>query len=231
MITTDNQFSGAGAQPNISTQSTNAAATAASDFNSFLKLLTAQLRHQDPLSPLDSTQFVQQLASFSSVEQQIETNKKLETLSANLIGSDLENATQWIGKEIETANGATRFDGDPISYGIPQSENADQVEVMIVDAGGNLVLDEAVPAGTTAFTWDGETADGETVPNGDYLVQLNYYSGDEMVDTQAPIAVSRVTEARLIDSAIKLVLDNGAVVEPADILAVREPGQAAENDS
>ena len=54
------------------------------DFQTFLKLLTAQMRHQDPLEPLDSTQFVAQLAAFSSVEQQIETNTKLETINENL---------------------------------------------------------------------------------------------------------------------------------------------------
>jgi flagellar basal-body rod modification protein FlgD len=54
------------------------------DFQTFLKLLTAQMRHQDPLEPLDATQFVAQLAAFSSVEQQIETNTKLETINEKL---------------------------------------------------------------------------------------------------------------------------------------------------
>lgn len=57
---------------------------AESDFQTFLQLLTAQMRHQDPLEPLDSTQFVAQLAAFSSVEQQIQTNAKLDLLNENL---------------------------------------------------------------------------------------------------------------------------------------------------
>ncbi|MBB4659634.1 flagellar hook assembly protein FlgD [Parvularcula dongshanensis] len=54
------------------------------DFDAFLTMLTAQVRHQDPLAPLDSTQFVEQLATFSSVEQQVETNKHLEAIAEML---------------------------------------------------------------------------------------------------------------------------------------------------
>ena len=74
---------------------------AESDFQTFLELLTAQMRHQDPLEPLDSTQFVAQLAAFSSVEQQIETNSKLDELNENLtragyLGIPDENADAGI---------------------------------------------------------------------------------------------------------------------------------------
>lgn len=60
---------------------------ASSDFDAFLSLLTAQVRHQDPLAPLDSTQFVEQLATFSSLEQQVTTNDHLETIAAMLAGN------------------------------------------------------------------------------------------------------------------------------------------------
>ena len=59
---------------------------ASADFDAFLSLLTAQVRHQDPLAPLDSTQFVEQLATFSSLEQQVTTNEHLEAIAAMLAG-------------------------------------------------------------------------------------------------------------------------------------------------
>lgn len=73
------------------------------DYNAFLKLLIAQLKNQDPTNPTDSTQYLSQLASFSSVEQSIQTNQKLDEL---LSTSRISQATGLIGKEIETTDGA-----------------------------------------------------------------------------------------------------------------------------
>ena len=75
----------------------DSASLLATDFSNFLNLLTAQLRAQDPLSPVDSTQFVEQLASFSTVEQQINTNTKLDQIASQLGGGELDTLAQWIG--------------------------------------------------------------------------------------------------------------------------------------
>ena len=78
----------------------NAASGAlASDFETFLKLLTSQLRNQDPLKPLDSTDFVAQLASFSAVEQQVNTNTKLDQLLGALTRSGIDEAASRPGVE------------------------------------------------------------------------------------------------------------------------------------
>ena len=69
------------------TATNGARESASTDFDAFLSLLTAQVRHQDPLAPLDSTQFVEQLATFSSLEQQVEANEHLETIAALLAGA------------------------------------------------------------------------------------------------------------------------------------------------
>ncbi|MEO1532985.1 MAG: flagellar hook capping FlgD N-terminal domain-containing protein, partial [Pseudomonadota bacterium] len=73
--------------------------TAASDFESFLTLLTAQLQNQDPLQPIDSTEFVAQLASFSTVEQLIGTNERLDALTQDVAAGDLAALAGWIGQE------------------------------------------------------------------------------------------------------------------------------------
>ena len=94
-----------------STTSTSAQATSASaapvksttvDYNGFLQLLIAQLKNQDPTQPTDSTQFVSQLASFSAVEQQVQTNSKLDSL---LTGSKLAQADSVIGRTLTSADG------------------------------------------------------------------------------------------------------------------------------
>lgn len=202
-------------------QGNDAAATAASDFDSFLKLLTAQLRNQDPLAPIDSTQFVEQLASFSSVEQQIKTNTLLEALTTSLGVSDLEGATQWIGREVETISGAARFQGEPLSYKVPDSGFGGAVEFVVASASGREIYRERIPSGQREFSWDGRDQNGETAPIGDYSVTLNYLDGEDIVGTREPITVATVQEARVADGGVKLVLGNSAVIDIADITAVR----------
>ena len=91
-----------------STATTNAKAggTAASnlvDYNSFLKLLVAQMKNQDPMNPTDSTQYLSQLASFSSVEQQVQTNTKLDSL---ITASNLNQADSLLGHTVTTSDGS-----------------------------------------------------------------------------------------------------------------------------
>ncbi|MBL4726887.1 MAG: flagellar hook assembly protein FlgD [Rhizobiaceae bacterium] len=85
------------------TQETNASKNANVDYDTFLQLLVAQLKNQDPTDPSDPAAFLSQLASFSGVEQQIQMNTKLDSL---LTGSQLGQATNLIGKTI-TFNGGT----------------------------------------------------------------------------------------------------------------------------
>ena len=85
--------------PNVPTAPTAPPETGA-EFNSFLQLLTAQLRNQDPLAPLDSTQFVEQLATFSSLEQDVKSNSSLETIAARMNELYAIAASQWIGQTV-----------------------------------------------------------------------------------------------------------------------------------
>lgn len=86
------------------TQTTTTAPTSTLDYNSFLKLLTAQMQYQDPTNPTDATEFVSQLASFSSVEQGIKQNTKLDSLITSLA---LNQADGLLGKVVTSEDGAT----------------------------------------------------------------------------------------------------------------------------
>ncbi len=206
--------------PPVARQPEASIASAASDFDTFLKLLTAQLRNQDPLSPLDSTQFVEQLASFSAVEQQIETNTRLETLAENLAVSGLDGATQWVGKQVEAVSNAARFQGEALNFIIPESAGGDSTEITISDISGNVVYREQVDNQRQQFSWSGENSDGHTVPGGDYVISVNRITDGEIVEVSSALSLSRVLEARLEGSAVKLVLSNGGLINPGDITAV-----------
>lgn len=227
MITPTDSAAAANATQANSEKTQKSAAAAAGDFENFLSLLTAQLRHQDPLSPLDSTQFVEQLASFSSVEQQIETNRLLEQLVGGGGDSSLESATAWIGKEIEVETDAARFAGDPLDFSIPARADATPAEFIIRDRSGSVVYRETLTAGQTSFTWNGQNSDGNTAPEGDYRFSVDYATKDGASETGAPRTTSLVTEARLVDGALRLVLENGGVVDPATATAVRAADQTS----
>lgn len=227
MINTDNTTaSAASAASTGATSQSNAQASQNSfntDFQSFLSLLTAQLRNQDPLSPLDSTQFVEQLASFSGLEQQIETNSLLEEMVNASSVSELETATQWIGKEVDAPGGQLNFLGEPVELKIPSNPQGEPNEFVMRNATtGAIVYQGALSEGQSSLVFDGKRADGSTLPNGRYEVAVNYINSDGDISSKDPIMSAKVNEARLIDGSMKLILDNGAAIEPDNIQAVRE---------
>lgn len=208
-----------------SQKSAAATASLASDFDTFLKLLTAQLKSQDPLAPLDATQFVEQLATFSSVEQQIQSNTLLAKLvEASNGGVGLDGATQWIGKEVEAEASTVQYSGDPLSFEIDTQAQGTPSEVVVRNSSGDVVYRKELGDGQTSFTFDGLDEDGNALAYARYSLEANYELDGEITDTKALRAVARVTEARISDGAVSLVLDNGAVIDPGAVTAVREAG-------
>jgi flagellar basal-body rod modification protein FlgD len=170
--------SGIGSSPSASAQST-ASSTIAGNFDTFLQLLTTQLKNQNPLDPLDTNQFTQQLVEFSSVEQQLKTNdflSSLVTANSNTVNS---NAVGYIGKTIsasgvrsELVNGQAKW-----NFSLPEAAN---VTVNIKDASGNTVYTEtgALKQGAGVFTWDGKDMNGNTQPNGTYSISMQGVNGE-----------------------------------------------------
>lgn len=148
-------------------QSQSASATAgariAGDFNTFLTLLTAQLRNQDPLDPLDTDKFVSQLVEFSSVEQSIQANQNLETLIALQSGAETSRALAFLGETITfTGDRAVVQEGAAEwRYAIPAGASA--VVLTVTDSSGRIVSEVAgsLVAGEHAFVFT-DGAEGET---------------------------------------------------------------------
>jgi len=156
------------------TDATSAQQTLAGNFNTFLTLLTSQLQNQDPLSPMDSTQFTQQLVQFSQVEQQIKTNQNLEGLATQYQAAAAGAALSYLGKDAILQNDTTRFSGSPTNFGysLPTSAGANRLEIR--DANNRTVYTTtgALGAGDHVFTWDGKDSNGNTMPTGNYHIVL-----------------------------------------------------------
>ena len=114
-----------------------AASFSGGDFQTFLKMLTTQIKNQDPLNPMEGSDFAVQLATFSGVEQQVRTNDLLAQIAAHSAGS-LSAVSQWIGKEVRTTD-PVAFDGSPLTLTIDHAPDADGVTLVTYDAAGTVV--------------------------------------------------------------------------------------------
>lgn len=196
--------------------------TAASDFESFLTLLTAQLQNQDPLQPIDSTEFVAQLASFSTVEQLIGTNERLDALTQDVAAGDLAALAGWIGQEASATDGRFIATGDPVDFDVPELEGATAARAEIVDLAGNIIRSLDVDIGEAA-SWDGDTAEGVPLDGQTLQIRLVYTANGEVIGEQ-PVPVFSPVLA-LSGSATGAVLEraDGLSLPPEEIAALRAP--------
>ena len=201
----------------------------AASFDSFLQLLTAQLAHQDPLSPLDATQFTNQLVQFSSVEQAIQTNRQLEQLTGLIESGTLTSALGFIGLDVAFSADRLRLGADggaTIDYSLPQA--ADQVAITVRDAKGAVVHQGTGPAGagSQSYAWDGRKADGVRAEAELYRVEIRATDS-----SGRPLVVSREAQGRVeaIESdadGLRLVI--GGVPVPVErVRTVSRPSAVA----
>jgi flagellar basal-body rod modification protein FlgD len=145
----------------------------ADNFDTFLQLLTTQLRNQNPLDPLDTNAFTQQLVQFSSVEQQLKTNEFLSALVQANTNSVQTNAVNYIGKTVSAEGVRSELVNGKAVWNFSLEDAAD-VSVTIKDKSGNVVYTEQgeLQAGTGQFTWDGKTSTGAKAPDGTYSISM-----------------------------------------------------------
>lgn len=161
---------------------TAAAATTASsqqlagNFDTFLKLLTTQLQNQDPLSPMDTTQFTEQLVSFAGVEQQINMNTNLQSLITMQQTTEATSALQLVGSTITVGgNSATLSNATstPAAWSLTTSTPANAT-VTVTNSSGSTAYSGTLSlnAGTQSFTWNGQGSNGQTWPDGVYTLSV-----------------------------------------------------------
>lgn len=177
-------------------------------FNNFLNLLTAQIKNQDPLSPLDSTQFVEQLATFTGLEQQVQTNNYLANMTS-LLGEFVgAMASQWVGETVEIESSFVPVDGAPVNFTADIPAEADNAVFVVWDRNGDTLYSEQLDPSDPNWTWDGKLADGTQVPADVYQVGIEIYQDNQFVGTLAPRLITEVTQASLEDGRVRLGFEN-----------------------
>lgn len=193
-----------------------------SDFNTFLRMLTTQLQNQDPLNPIESSDYAQQLATFSGVEQQVRTNQLLQSLTDNLGLSGLGELSGWIGKEA-LSDAPVPWSGAPVSLSFSRMPGATEAQLVILDAQGKEVGRAVLPPGQSSAVWSGQGANGAVLPPGRYSFKVESFAQGTSLGTSGAGTYARVDEVRSTPAGPVLLLAGGAEVTAKQILALRSP--------
>ena len=194
----------------------------------FLKLLTMQLKNQDPMNPMDGTQFASQLAQFSSVEQLSNINSTLEqSIDANyLLSQSINNAlaATFVGKDIRANGNTFHFETTPVKLGYTLPSAADSVTVKVYDASGSLVktlTNTGKSAGDNSFEWDGTNDGGQTLDPGTYKFVVEAKDSSGSTIATSTFFSGSVSGVRFKADGTVFVVD-GTEVRLSDILEIME---------
>lgn len=198
-------------------------ATLSQNFDTFLTLLTSQLKNQDPLAPVDSNQFTQQLVQYSQVEQQIQTNDMLTKLADQQKTTTAGAALAYLGRTATITSTDTRLDSDGATWTYGLAAGAAQTTLSVVDASGREVFRTVGSSakGDTTFTWDGKTANGQTAPEGVYRLVVKATNGAGAAVTSTVRVNERITGVDLTGATPSVTTATGQRAF-ASILQVRE---------
>ena len=196
----------------------------ASNFNDFLTLLTTQLQNQDPLDPIDASQFTTQLVQFAGVEQAIGQNARLDEILSAAGASQAVGAVAFIGSDIEAFGDTAILSGGTVEYAYNLPSDAKTVNVTIKNADGDVVrtLTGNLAAGHHNITWDGRNDQGVLQPDGKYTLSVTASSvNDESLNVITSI-FGTVGGITVKDGALVLDL-GGHTVKIGDVVSVKKP--------
>jgi len=187
--------------------------------NDFLNMMIAQLKHQDPLNPLDGTDFTAQLAQFSSLEQLSNINDQLELLS--LYQSSLNNAqsVSLIGREVTARGDGIKVDGASADLTYNLSENAEKVTIKIYDEEGNFV--DTLESGSQKEGENSVTWDCSGVVAGNYTFEVSAIDANGDVVPAYTMITGKVTGVSFKEGAPYLSV-NGQDISLGDVISVNK---------
>lgn len=195
--------------------------TLSSDFETFLKMLTVQMQNQDPLNPVDSSEFAVQLATFSSVEQQVLTNDLLQQLVGQAGGS-LAQMANWVGMEVRRP-GAAEFEGAPISVWVDPEPGADSAVLIARDSTGREVQRQPIVAATGEVSWQGQADTGQGFLYGAYTFEVESFSGNQSLSVRPAQTYAEIVEAQTTPSGLVLVTQGGQTMLTSEATGLRLP--------
>ncbi|TDQ67278.1 flagellar basal-body rod modification protein FlgD [Maritalea mobilis] len=158
----------------------NSRKTIAENFDTFLSILTTQLKNQNPLDPLDTNQFTSQMVEFTGVEQQLKTNEYLEALINANQQNFASQAVSYIGKEVTAFSNQASLENSEAKWTYGMTQDAEEANITIKNSAGAVVFTEKtkLESGEHDYTWDGIANDGSIAPDGKYSIHIEATNAD-----------------------------------------------------
>ena len=212
------------------TANTDTARTSlASNFDTFLTLLTAQLKNQDPLSPMDSSQFTQQLTQMTGVQQQLLTNDLLTSLLAGQQGGGLANGSNYIGKDVTAVWSADKLTDGKATWSYELGSDATAANLSVLDSTGKVVWSgpaSDLKTGTHGFTWDGKTtAGGQMSDGGVYTLKVSATNASGGTVSSQVLMTGKVTGVELYDNVPYLNVGN-TIIPLSTVISLQQAAAA-----
>jgi flagellar basal-body rod modification protein FlgD len=175
--------------------------TIAGNFTTFLSLLTTQLQNQDPLSPMDTNQFTQQLVEFAQVEQQLKSNDQLGTLVSLQQTAQNTAALDFVGKNVAVAGGNAPLANGTATWSLSAPKPGTATINIANSAGQNVYsTTQSLNSGTQPFTWNGQDPTGAQWPDGNYTLTISAQDANGQAMTVATSIEAPVDSADLTQS-------------------------------
>jgi flagellar basal-body rod modification protein FlgD len=198
------------------------------NFNTFLTLLTTQLQNQDPLSPMDTNTFTQQLVEFSQVEQQINTNSNLTQLIQLQTANNTIDGLPLVGDTIEYNSATAPLQNGQASFSYTLPSATTQTALVVTDTNGNVIYNTtgSTSAGTYSFVWNGESNSGQQMPNdGAYTLQVVAENSANQSVTATVQSIGTVNSVAVANGQASFNVD-GITVPMTELVTVN-PSQAS----
>lgn len=191
--------------------------TPSADFNTFLTLLTTQLRNQDPLKPMESTDFVAQLASFSAVEQQVRTNDKLTEIANLLAANSADGFASKVGTKV-LAPVSAEWSSAPIDIAWKPVEGSQKYRLRVLDSNGAPIDIKDLSGLQAANEWSGHLQDGTLAPAGSYRFEIESLVGTDVINRQVGLVEASIESLQIVGGVTSFVFADGTALPTADFL-------------
>ena len=209
---------------NGTNSTSSSSAQLSADMNTFLQLLTTQLKYQDPMDPMDTAEFTNQLVQYSSVEQAIQTNEKLDTLMSLSIANLGAQAVSYIGKTVQVLGDVMPLEGGVSKASYTLDKDVLSTTIVVKDMSGNIVYTQngEKTSGTHEFTWDGKDSNGNQLEDGAYQISVStkVAEGDSVASVTTTI-FGKVTGVASDQNNIYVGLGDAVTAQLGDIVTIR----------
>jgi flagellar basal-body rod modification protein FlgD len=201
------------------------------DRDNFLKLLMAQLKNQNPLSPTDTTAFTQQIIGLTQAEQSITTNQHLEKMVEMNKAAHIGNLTGYIDKEVEYDGSRQKLARGSAEFGYILEEDAQDVNISIMNSSGKTILTtKGEPGkGSHEFIWNGKDNSNRLQDDGNYIMEISAKGKDNRIISVITNRLGHVMGVSNANGKSELILSGGKTIDVNKVIAIKQsdvkPGQ------